>query len=146
VLSIQVHNHQCCWCSPCSCPQGALAVDSALALVSELCALASPQQPVLIAIDDYNALYGQTDYGVWSSQGQQQQQGGGDDSEGGLLQEGSQPGPGGGPSLQGLRARRLLRVDELTLVSGWGVKSQGMPAGYLCLSRWSSCCTPSALT
>ncbi len=35
---------------------------AAQALLSELGALASPSQPVLLAVDDYNALYGATEY------------------------------------------------------------------------------------
>eukprot|EP00879_Flechtneria_rotunda_P024773 GHRR01026283.1.p1 GENE.GHRR01026283.1~~GHRR01026283.1.p1 ORF type:complete len:312 (+),score=113.83 GHRR01026283.1:643-1578(+) len=42
---------------------GQLAVDCCLQLVHELAAL-STQQPVLLAVDDYNALYWKTDYGV----------------------------------------------------------------------------------
>lgn len=39
-----------------------LAVECCLALVNELAAV-SHQQPVLLAVDDYNALYWTTEYG-----------------------------------------------------------------------------------
>ncbi|KAJ9527131.1 hypothetical protein QJQ45_025174, partial [Haematococcus lacustris] len=42
-----------------------LAVDCVLALTAEMCAQASPDLPVLLALDDYNALYGPSDYGTY---------------------------------------------------------------------------------
>lgn len=42
--------------------QAALAVDCCLALINELAAV-STSQPVLLAVDDYNALYWATEYG-----------------------------------------------------------------------------------
>ena len=42
--------------------QGQLAVDCCLQLIHELSA-ASADTPVLLAVDDYNALYWRTDYG-----------------------------------------------------------------------------------
>jgi hypothetical protein len=42
--------------------QGRLAVDCCLQLVKELAAL-SAQQPVLLAVDGYNALHWRSDYG-----------------------------------------------------------------------------------
>lgn len=39
-----------------------LAVECCLALIQELAAV-SETQPVLLAVDDYNALYWQTEYG-----------------------------------------------------------------------------------
>lgn len=43
--------------------QGQLAVDCCLQLINELSA-ASTDTPVLLAVDDYNALYWQTEYGT----------------------------------------------------------------------------------
>lgn len=45
-----------------SCVQGELAVECCLQLIKELAAV-SAQQPVLLAVDDYNALYWTTEYG-----------------------------------------------------------------------------------
>ncbi|KAJ9527473.1 hypothetical protein QJQ45_025797 [Haematococcus lacustris] len=42
-----------------------LAVECVLALTAEMCAQASPDLPVLLALDDYNALYGPSDYGTY---------------------------------------------------------------------------------
>ena len=46
----------------CDVLQAQLAVDCCLRLVGELCAV-STELPVLMAVDDYNALYGPTGYG-----------------------------------------------------------------------------------
>lgn len=51
-------------------PQAQLAVDSCLALVRQLVAAARQQGSptrVLLAVDDYNSLYGTTEYGVLTS-------------------------------------------------------------------------------
>lgn len=75
--------------------QGALAVDAALAVVAELAAVPPSVASVLLAVDDYNVLYGRTDYG-WPR---------------GLT--------GASSSESGAEEaykRKLLRVDDLTLV------------------------------
>lgn len=70
--------------------QGELAVECCLALINELAAV-SEQQPVLLAVDDYNALYWTTEYGRT------------------LFRE-----PDNGPAYS---VRKPLQVEQLNLVS-----------------------------
>jgi hypothetical protein len=71
--------------------QGQLAAECCLALIQELTAV-SQQQPVLLAVDDYNALHWTTEYGKT------------------LFRE-----PKNGPAYS---VRKPLVVEQLNLVSG----------------------------
>jgi len=90
---------------------GGLAVDAALALLGELAALPPSVAPVLLAVDDYNCLYGRTAYGRPRAL-DASAAGGGDGSEEG----------------QGYSAatRQLLKVTDLTLAPQMRLLDPGM--------------------